>query len=366
LDTNQFEVKNVRSLGLHGTEATGHVTSGELTTGAWVSFSSPKDIPVTAQIRRIGTADAPLNRARGHEVITLLLEVSADQVAEGTTLETCEDEVSAPALLLTQMGSDARADLPVPPEELVSIERAIDAGKYAESMRELEEMPTDPKTYHIVKRLMAKICLNADDELRDPEQALDLILEAYSMRGSADPDVNETLAQALGENGDPAGGLRYLDRLYMSALDQDAGRYYENLIQQYRKRFNIPDQWDVLDPLGDVILTAHEKSAVADGYLEHAFPAGSQVRTNRVGKLVPVEEFTANVEPTPDVVLEPADGAAPAKPSRRTLVIAGIGAALGAFLGMNVAMMAGQSMLAMSVAGAAGGAVVGMLLARTL
>lgn len=363
-DSNRFAVTGVRAVSAHEAEVTGQVASGEIRKGAWVSFNSPDGLPVTAQIYSVGTKGAPLKVARALLNTALFLGVEARHLQDGTIIETCESEVCAPAMLLTQMASDSRAELPVPPEDLIEIEKRIDKGHYADAQQRLLDAPTDPKTYHIVKRLMAKICLEADGDLRDPVRALDLVREAYSLRGSADPDVNETLARALAENGDPRGGLRYLDRLYTYALDPKSRDYYAGLIAEHRRRFRIPDHWDVLNALGDVVLSTDDDTAIAEQFGRNEFPPGAQVRKNRTGQLMAIAEFVKTVAEIPVIAIDLAPEAPQTRPMRLNPRTVGLGAMVGAVAFAPAGFGAGVPVAAAAAVGAIVGAGIGGYIGR--
>jgi hypothetical protein len=294
-DSNQYEVITTFAYSADETIVTGYVTSGAIRKGSWATFTSTEGTPVTGQVSRIGTEDAPLNLIRKGQNMPLVIGVEARHVRVGMIIRTKDDEIYAPTMLLTMMSPSQRGELAVPPQDLVDIEVLVNERNFPEASTRLDQRETDESTDHVVKRLKARILLESDEADQNVKAALALVQEAYDGKGSRDADVIETLSRALGENGDSKSGLRHLDRLYANALDVESRAYYQKKIDAYRLRFAIPDHWDVLDVLGEIIFTTNDKRALAKAYRSKRFPEGAQVRMNRIGDLVDIEEFSQSV-----------------------------------------------------------------------
>ena len=63
-NSNIFEVISAQPTSTDEVIVTGTVTEGTVRKGSWAAFESTNEMPVTAQIIRIGTADTPLNLIR--------------------------------------------------------------------------------------------------------------------------------------------------------------------------------------------------------------------------------------------------------------------------------------------------------------
>ena len=290
---NVFEVLTAQPLSVDEVIVTGSVKAGTIRRGAWATFESESDLPMTAQILRIGTEETPLNLVREGTQTTLVLETEPQHVNAGLVLAVSEEGTFAPTQLLTELAPAQRGELQLPPQDLIDIDQVISERKFQEAMEKLEARPEDAYTTRVAKRLEARIHLESDGEEQDPRRALKLIKEAYTGEGKSDADVLETMARALGEAGDAAAGVRYLDRLYTYALDKDSREYYLKRIENHRRRYDLPDKWEVLDPLGDPIFSATDVQEIVKGHTANRFPENSQVRKNRIGKLENLDKFVS-------------------------------------------------------------------------
>lgn len=258
-----------------------------------MSFTTQNDTPITGQITRIGTVETPANLVREGDQNTLLLGVEAKHLTPGMIIATSEEGTYAPTMIVTEMAPAQRGEMAVRPEDLLAIEGLINHRQFSEALEALNAYKASAKNRYMPLQLKARILLESEptDDFHDAKEALVLIREAYDGHGKSDGEVLETLARALGENGEPVSGLRDLDRLYNYALDVDSREYYQSKIVAHRRRYNIDDRWDVLDSMGDVIFSTNTENEVADKHEEEEFPADAQVRKNRIGELIDIKKF---------------------------------------------------------------------------
>lgn len=360
---NLFAVLTAQPLSTDEVVLTGTVKAGTIRRGAWATFDGGSDLPMTAQIIRIGTEDTPLNLVREGTQTTLVLGAEPQHLNAGMTLSISEEGTFAPTMLLTELAPAQRGSLELPPQDLIDIERIVSERKFPEALEKLEARPADAYTTRVAKRLQARIHLESDGEERDPAKALALIKEAYTGEGKGDADVLETLARALGDAGDPAAGVRYLDRLYTYALDAESRDYYMKRIENHRKRYKLPDKWDVLDPLGDPIFSASDPMDIVKGFEAKRFPDKSQVRKNRIGRLEDMDKFVKSVakggvSTKPGVTV----GAGGGSSDGPNVVLIGAAAGGGLLVGAVIGQVAGMNALVLGAVGAVAGAVVGFVL----
>jgi ribosomal protein L22 len=290
---NQFKIDTVQAVASDESMVTGTVVTGLLRKGSWIAFATDDGTPITGQICRIGDVKAPLNQLREGDSSTLVLGVEEKHLKPGMVVTTQEEGTFAPTMIVTEMAPAARGDLEVRPKELVDIEIQINQRRYREALEALEKYHAGQKMVFIVQQLTARIHLESEpvDVEHDTKKALQLIRDAYDGFGKSDADVLETMARALGENGEPISGLRYLDRLFAYAMDLDSREYYQTKIIAHRRRYNIRDKWEVLDATGDVIFSTERESELVENNDEDPYPNGCQVRKNRIGELVDIDDF---------------------------------------------------------------------------
>ena len=150
----------------------------------------------------------------------------------------------------------------------------------------IEQDPSNGAAY----RLMARIHLEADDELQDNALALERIQKAYELGGDKDPAVLNTLAKALGANGRADHGIRYLERLYALAATDEERNPLAKQIDSYRKRFRLGDVWEFINSWGDVILESGQIEEIQRAVENGSIPKDAQCRKNRTGAWRSIEE----------------------------------------------------------------------------
>lgn len=281
------------------TEATvtGHMESGVFHTGDTVTVIAENGMPLLAPIRRIGTADAPLKLVREGQRAVLLLEVEPHHVRPGGRLVS---RVAEEAYAKTMVVSAASAEDALPEElspEILRVERDIKAGQFDTATQTLAaylDARPDSRTAH---RLMARVLLEGPDAIRDKARALEHVRRAYELGGSEDPAVIDTLAWAMGENGEGEHGLRFLERQASLATDPRAIAALAKRIVEFRDRFALGHVWEFGDQYGEVVFETKNLADAARALKNNTIPRAGKVRQDRVGEWRDIEQALADLHP---------------------------------------------------------------------
>ncbi|GAF70429.1 unnamed protein product, partial [marine sediment metagenome] len=176
----------------------------------------------------------------------------------------------------------------------------------------------------------ARVHLEADDELQNAAVALEHIQKAYELGGDKDQAVLETLAKALGANGQAEHGIRYLERLHAMAATDDARVSIAARINSYRTQFTLGTSWEFSNSYGDVIFESDDIDAIEKAIVNGSIPQDAQCRKNKTGEWQSLEEgLVAEFPHVAALFKKPKGGAASST------------VAMGGFVGLVVGVVAG-------------------------
>ena len=356
-NSHTFEVISVFGGSADEAVVTGYVRSGSIRTGELASFTTDDGVPMIAPITRISTGGAELKVVREGQQTNLNLSVEPNLIRIGAVLSTPNDtDAFAPTMVASEVSQSTFSEAPSDvPQEVVEIGLLINRELFDEAHSKLlEHASSDGKNPVEVDRLFARISLEAKGDLHDPAKGLEYITRAYANGGGENADVIETLAYAHGANANPRQGVRFLEQLFFHSRDLKARNYYERRIDGFRVKHALPDQWQVIDPLGEVVFTADSIDDLEKGAKAKAFPEGAKCRKNRIGKLVTVPEAIKLERVGPG-----ADGA-----NTKLLLNTGIGAFAGMIAGIVIGAATGLSPLSLLLVLGTGGGVAGFTVGR--
>ncbi|MBI1319415.1 MAG: hypothetical protein GC168_10785 [Candidatus Hydrogenedens sp.] len=305
---NVFAVESTFPVSTTEATVTGHVESGLFHTGDTVTITTDSGKPVLAPIRRIGTADAPLKLVREGQKAVLLLEVEPHYVRTGGKLiSQAQEDAYAKTMMV-----DTAGGAPKPAEEaggdLMKIEREIKAGRYDEALEALEPYLVVNDNSKAAHRLMARVYLDSSDH-RDTAKALKHIQRAYELGGANDPAVIDTLAAAMGENGEGDHGLRFLERQAENVTDPTARAAIANRVLEYRQRYKLGHVWEFSDSYGDVVFETKDLAEAAAALKRNTIPRDGKVRRDRVGEWRDIETALAGQSAEIAAIFKPAPAA---------------------------------------------------------
>lgn len=287
---------------------TGHIPSGVFHLGEMVTITSEAGLPLLAPIKRIGTADAPLKLVREGQRAVLLLEVEPHHVRPGGRIVSRAAEETHAKTMVVGAAPQPDPSLEELSPELLRIERELKSGNFEPADRALEAWLARQPESRMGHRLKAKLHLEAQGALRDTKLALEHIRRAYELGGTDDPAVIDTLAWALGENGEAEHGLRFLERQAAQASDPRAAAAMAARVGEYRDHFSLGHVWEFSDGYGDVVLETRDLAEAARALAGNAIPRDGKVRRDRVGEWRDIASTVA--------AEHPAIRAAYAKPAR--------------------------------------------------
>lgn len=347
---NEFHVDSVFALSAEETSVTGHVVRGAFRTGESVSLTSASGIPLLAPIVRIGSAETPVSVVREGQRIPLVLHVEPQHVVVGSRLTSKGEDDAYGATMIVDSESEGRSSETAQglSAELQAIEKLVNNREFHDAHSRLRTyLEANPNDY-AAHWLLGRVHLEGDQDLQDNKKALDYIKKAYEEGGADDSAVLETLAYALGANGEVEHGLRFLERRYAMAGDLDSKKYYEERIIAYRKRFNAPDMWEFLDGFGETLLQSSDIDEIARAIENGSIPENAKCRKNKVGELLAIKDSIAKEHPQIAVLFKSSRA-----PQYFNLAI---GAGAGAALGIILSIVGGVS----PVLGVLGGTVIGL------
>ena len=298
---NEFLVDTVTPVSAGETCVTGHVLKGVFYKGATVSVLTPSGVPLLAPIERIGTRDAPLNIVREGTVTTMILKIEAQHIALGAKLTstTSGDSYAKTMLVETDRGAaqTPKSAAVAPPKSLQEAQRLVMQRKFPEAKEALTGLlSSDPNDYH-THQLLARTYLEAGPDLRDPKLSLEHVMRAYECGGHDDPTVLDVLAHAMGANGQEAHGLRHLERLFDIAQTIREKDACAKRINEYRARYNLPDVWQFVDGFGEVVFDSSDLDQIRRAIEGNSIPDSAMCRKNKTGKLMPMEDTIAKLDP---------------------------------------------------------------------
>jgi tetratricopeptide (TPR) repeat protein len=295
--TNIMLIESTFPVSTEEATVTGHVSQGVFRVGDSVTIVSPNGLPLLAPIKRIGTADTPVNLVRGGQRAIMLLEVEPDKVVPGSALTSTSQE-EAHARTMVVGGQEAMAPSSTDTTaELHRIERQVHSGAYEDAHAALLVYLEDEPESRPAHRLMAAVHLEEQSPFHDVKKGLNFIRRAYELDGSNDPAVIHTLAHAMAQDGEPDHGLRFLERFGGQLQDIQARLALAERIQTFRDRYGLGNVWEFSDNYGDVILESTNLDEVARALQNGSLPTDAKCRRNRIGEWRPLESALGSEHP---------------------------------------------------------------------
>ena len=137
---NEFTIESVFALSGEETSVTGHMEKGAFRSGESVSLLSTAGIPLLASIRRIGTAETPVNVIREGQKNSLVLNVELQHVVMGSKLTNTGGEETGGATMIVDTGSSGEAVVETEnlDPELAECEKLVNTHKYKEAQAKLD------------------------------------------------------------------------------------------------------------------------------------------------------------------------------------------------------------------------------------
>lgn len=312
------------------TEATvtGHMESGLFHTGDMVTITSEAGMPLLAPIRRIGTADAPLKLVRAGQRTVLLLEVEPHHIRPGGRIVSRVAEDAYAKTMVVGANSEAEVAQEELSPEILRVERDIKGGNFETAIEAISSYLSSHPNSRTAHRLKARIHLEGPENIRDKAKALEHVRRAYELGGAEDPAVIDTLAWAMGENGEGEHGLRFLERQAGMTTDPRASAALAKRITDFRERFNLGHLWEFSDSYGEVLFETRNLADAARALKNNTVPRTGKVRQDRVGEWREIEQALASDHPEIAAIFaQPAAGGGlplPALIAAAVLVIAAI------------------------------------------
>lgn len=289
-EQNMLTVQNVYPASTEECQIQVTVRSGVFHTGDDLTIVSPNGARTTAPILRIGTAEMPLNLVRAGQTAFMVVRGDPMMVAPGSTA-TCDshEEVYGATMVVSSARPDAVEGTSAMTPELLSLERMVRKGEYADAERLLNIHALQHPEHYAANRILAQIYLDAPPPLGNLPLAISQIRSAYAKGGAEDPSVIHLLAEILGRNKEAAQGLRFLERLYGATQDPAARQALADRIHTYRDTFGLGHVWQFSDEYGEVVFETEERAEAEKAVAKAVLPANAKCRTDSVGEWQPVE-----------------------------------------------------------------------------
>lgn len=343
---NEFHVDSVFALSADETSVTGHVVRGAFHSGESIGLRSASGIPLLAPIVRIGSAETPVSVVREGQKISLILRVEPQHVVVGSRLTSKgeEDAYGATMIVDSEDGDEAKETAVGLTPEIQEVEKLVNGRRFTDAHSRLRTyLEAHPDDYG-AHWLMARVYLEGEQDLQDYKKALEFIKKAFEGGGADDSAVLETLAYALGVDGEVEHGLRFLERRYAMAQDLDSKKYYGERIEAYRRRFKAPTVWEFIDGFGEVVFESGDIDEIAKAIENGSIPESAMCRKNRIGELADIKESIA--------IEHPRIGAMFKSSKAPQYLNMAIGAVAGAAIGIVISRATGIPLAAGGVVGA--------------
>ncbi len=265
--------------------------------GDVVTITSEAGMPLLAPIRRIGTADAPLKLVRSGQRAVLLLEVEPHHIRPGGRIVSRVAEDAYAKTMVVGANNEAEVAQEELSPEILRVERDIKAGNVESAIEAISSYLSTHPNSRTAHRLKARAYLEGPEHLRDKAKALEHVRRAYELGGAEDPAVIDTLAWAMGENGEGEHGLRFLERQAGMTTDPRASAALAKRITDFRERFNLGHLWEFSDAYGDVLFETRNLAEAARALKNNTVPRTGKVRQDRVGEWRDIEQTLAPDHP---------------------------------------------------------------------
>ena len=298
---NVYQVESVFPLSTYQTTVTGRVVTGAFHTGDTVSLISTGGTPIFAPIIRIGPADTPIRVVRQGQQTVMVLQVEPQHLAPGSRLTSSGSaEAYAETMVVTgseESGAAPGAGAPEHDADLDVVTRLLDERRFGPAKQRIESYLEKDPFSGTAYRLLARVHFESDDELHNNERALECIEKAYELGGDRDPAVLEELAKIQGANGRAEYGVRYLERLYAMAGDDEKREELAKRIESYRNRFKLGNVWEFINNWGDVIFESDNVDAIEKAIANGSVPVDAKCRRNRTGEWRTIQEILVPEHP---------------------------------------------------------------------
>ncbi len=299
--SNVYQVESVFPLSTYQTTVTGRVVSGAFHTGDTVSLISTGGSPLFAPIIRLGPADTPIRVIRQGQQTVMVLQVEPQHLAPGSRLTSSGSaEAYAETMVVTggeESGAAPEGGAPEHDADLDVVTRLLDERRFGPAKQRIESYLEKDPFSGAAYRLLARVHFESDDELHNNERALECIEKAYELGGDRDPAVLEELAKIQGANGRAEYGVRYLERLYAMATDDEKRDDLAKRIESYRNRFKLGNVWEFINNWGDVIFESDNVDAIEKALANGSIPMDAKCRRNRTGEWRTIQEILVPEHP---------------------------------------------------------------------
>jgi len=295
-ETNLFEVESVFPQSSEETTVTGHVRSGAFYSGDSVSLVSATGLPLLCPILRIGSKDTPMKMVRQGQRTTMLLKVEPQHISTGSKLTSSSTAESYAATMVVTDEADAAPATAGPAEspsdpQVEKARKLLDERRIVDARTELESCLSSDSDNRDAHWLMARSYLEADDEMQDPDKALEYVKRAYELGGGQHRGVLETLSMAMGAKGEAEHGLRFLERAYTLVQDETAQAECGKRVVSYRNRYNLGHIWEFQNGFGDVVFESSDMAAICKAIENGTVPENARIRKDHVGNWGSIEEM---------------------------------------------------------------------------
>lgn len=292
---NVFQIESVFPLSTNETTVTGRVVEGAFYAGDTVSVLSVGGAPLLAPIARIGSAETPIRVVRQGQQTMMVLGVEPQHVGLGTRItSTGTSEAYAETMVVSSDaeamgGGGGAAEVGISPE-LEEVEALLNERRFGPAKERVDAYLARDPVSSAGHRLLARIHLEADDELQDNALALECVQKAYEFGGNKDPAVLETLAKALGATGRAEQGIRYLEHLYSLATEDEAQEALAKRIGSYRTQFRLGNVWEFMNNWNDIVYESGSIDEIEKAIANGSIPKDAKCRRNRTGEWRTIEE----------------------------------------------------------------------------
>lgn len=307
---NVMTVESVFPVSVEEATVTGHMESGVFHTGDQVTVVTPDGAPLSVTIKRIGSAETPINLVRAGQRAVLLLAVEPNLVVPGTAISSAKKEEAYAATMMADAAQPEAGDDQPLAAALVEVERQMRNHAFDEALAGLTTFLAIQPDNRVAHRMIARVYLDAGMHIRNPAQALEHIRRAYELGGAQDPVVVEVLAEALAETGEAEHGLKFLERLHQGSQDPQARAALTARIRDFRGRNKLGQVWEFADAYGDVLFESADMAEILKALKSGTVPKNAKCRRDRIGEWQPVETTLGPLSPDIAALYAPGTSAA--------------------------------------------------------
>lgn len=296
---NVLQVESVFLASTEEAAVTGHVRKGAFRVGDQLSVTTPEGDVVPAPILRIGPAETPVQLVRAGQQAVFLLRIEPNLVAVGSYLSSTTKETAYAA---TMVVSSARPSVQEAMPEAVAaqvgaVEKLLRQRNFAGAREALEGLLAGHGESGAVQRVAARVYLEGEGADRDAARALEHAKRAYELGGADDPAVVGMLAEAEAANGQPAQGLRFLERLIAVTLEPQARGAQALRLTEFREKHGLGHVWEFSDQYGGVVAEVSSLAEAAKAIARGVVPKDGKVRKDRISEWQPIAQALGGQSP---------------------------------------------------------------------